>query len=868
MLPMNVFGVNTANLRVVTTGFAQGAAPSLEIAIPSAVFTTTTRATLELSLSHNNATFVDDGNLTFAHLGPVQSLLGDRVNNGDFTATQLWRSSNGRNVTIEIVLDGGTLNGVTETGEVIIRVPAVLGHYSVNITGTLHATGIHTLPETQLMAARPGQNVTFTPGDVREFTDVLSMNSIRISENRVGLFNEGRTIDGVTISQNRFTVRLEAPIGYRWHTDAIGGSDTIAVAAQNENAWAGTTPTLNGFEQVIGERVSNLTRNVLYVDITVPTAATQIARNININNLVLRPELGNNTMGNVNVQIATMPWGHRLADNAARPNNDTNPGGLFRVDTLHVGTRVGSGLVLELRDIDEDDFEGIPEVRTGYLNIDRRVELADLDGFVGAEFGVQTAVIEIQELSPGAWANRFGDRLEFRFEQEGVSIVGAAARAGYSNAYGLIPGSNAWRGGSLATSVTNFPATGGFEIGWTSNNSRDLGDVTISENLVTVTVPQLQGSAALHGTRTVEVTFWLSVQGGFAAANPGEDIYVTVGGPGAAGLAESNRSIAVATPVDPVSLRLAAAPVEIQTDLVGDTIANRSIPNIELTIYEPHLLTPNQTITFFLGGVGANQNLGLHMAANRQATVSGRGLVLSATTIGGGEGVQGGNTVSVTIMEVPDEDMNDGPITITLTGIQVTGTLVPGVQYYAVAVGRALAENRGSGAPGFFVGHPYLVEAISNVRNEGGAGRPAGEVVISIHDRLPGVDQEPITFRTVTGQNVGLVSMRAFAYLIGGEAVPNYPNTGDWTINGVSVAGEVVQITVNDNSPNVRVVVDGSVHAENDLARWAGPLTGVPAGQLPVFNIGGNVFLPFRAMANIFGYDVEMVTSFSIRFFS
>jgi len=133
-------------------------------------------------------------------------------------------------------------------------------------------------------------------------------------------------------------------------------------------------------------------------------------------------------------------------------------------------------------------------------------------------------------------------------------------------------------------------------------------------------------------------------------------------------------------------------------------------------------------------------------------------------------------------------------------------------------------------------------------------------------DRFPGVVGQPIFFR----DGVGYVSLRAFALLIESdpetEIVFNSPVAGWATVTGRHTDGSTVTLSVTSNDTRAAVTINGVNQAETDLAGWAGPLSGRARGQLRTINEGGNIFLPFRAVSNIFGYDVEMLDSITVQF--
>jgi len=133
-------------------------------------------------------------------------------------------------------------------------------------------------------------------------------------------------------------------------------------------------------------------------------------------------------------------------------------------------------------------------------------------------------------------------------------------------------------------------------------------------------------------------------------------------------------------------------------------------------------------------------------------------------------------------------------------------------------------------------------------------------------DTFPGVVGPPIFFR----DGVGYVSLRAFALLIESdpdtEIVFNSPVAGWATVTGRHTDGSIVTLSVTSNDTRAAVTVNGVNQAETDLAGWAGPLSGRARGQLRTINEGGNIFLPFRAVSNIFGYDVDMLNAYTVQF--
>ena len=144
---------------------------------------------------------------------------------------------------------------------------------------------------------------------------------------------------------------------------------------------------------------------------------------------------------------------------------------------------------------------------------------------------------------------------------------------------------------------------------------------------------------------------------------------------------------------------------------------------------------------------------------------------------------------------------------------------------------------------------------------------PATPTIISVRttDTFPGVTGPPIIFR----DGVGYISIRAFAILIGSnpdtEILWPWPEPYWATIVGTHTDGRVTTLSVTSNHRYAVVTYNGVQHPEYDLAAWA-PETGRARGQLRTRNEGGNNFLPFRAVAHIFGYELEWIDNTHIRF--
>ena len=153
-------------------------------------------------------------------------------------------------------------------------------------------------------------------------------------------------------------------------------------------------------------------------------------------------------------------------------------------------------------------------------------------------------------------------------------------------------------------------------------------------------------------------------------------------------------------------------------------------------------------------------------------------------------------------------------------------------------------------------------------------GPNVGPRVLSVRttDAFPGVTGPPLIFRNRPGQvgDVGYISIRAFALLIGSDPDTqiqfHWPEPYWATITGMHTNGSLITLSVTANDLRAVVTHNGTQHPEFDLATWAGPLTGRARYQLLTRLEGGNLFIPFRAAAHIFGYDLEFVDHTHIRF--
>jgi len=801
------------------------------------------------------------------------------------------------------------------------------------LPATIHPFASTTLvTATQLVSVAATRGLTIESGDYRRFTEVLSLPPITINEGQNGNFRvmgSGAEVTATNYNSNMVRVRLEAPVGYEWRTSPIGGVSTqpyaqivgspltwgrTGTAGMPNNRGTGALPNSGWYRLIQGLAVEHVNReervnfqrlNVMYI--TVPTGAANnnnfnAPRSFEIRNLHLVPEFGNNSMGAVDVRVSTVPRVMRLDNDGniwrePAPNynlfltNRTGNHRFWHTVTERVGYRVPDGLVIEV-------LGDVPTVRTGYLGSDlTRIDrtTGNKRAFVGnagqgtraagtanfplpanlrEEQGVRTATVEIRETVPGAWGQRLGERLEFTFPHEGVRIVGAVARAGrgvgeHTNRHYVFPNTNpgsvgygnVWEGGWLVPGANTTP--------W---NLVRTDNIIVTENMVTVIVPPLGATQLLNQVRAVQVTFWVSVEAGFEAKFPGDSIDVVVGGASVGLLSENSRTQTVAIPDDPFSI--AADLTEIRTDILS-TVSQEPISDIVITVYEPHLLREGSFIDVLIAGVGANMGIGLHIYANRTVEVDGNGLIIGTGSVilpsEGGAGVTGGTMLRFPVSRVPNARDNDDPVTITISGVNVSGTVVPHIEYQVVVRGSAVAENHvtlgNTAGVGNFTTHPYFTPAVifvggiledaPPVDGRPGQGAPGLSRELRVHEgmgEVAGVDV-PFFWEIVGPNRVGMISLRVFAeYFLGTTPVWEHPSG---TISGLHANGNEVSFSFTNGATNVNLRIDG-VDSTVDIATFVDFLSG-PAGTVSPSVINNRAYLPLRFVAEAFGLTVDLV---------
>jgi len=943
MLPMNVFGdavqvgIIPARPGVVGAGLYQRQAAAQTVPLQFDIGALSTGATSEVALrvtlhagddSYFNVTAyvpAAGGNpavpatvipVALGHGVPTASRLHTWFNTelpaGALNMVVVDVAENGRWMLLEFANNLPIPHDVA--GMVHIQIPTVVNYNNTRLSARMDyanpAVEIFSMGETRLDRAPTAGDLGISSGDARDFaTEVVALPNVILTENQFGNF--GRSVVGWDRQGSAYTVapgfsytadtgttlvRLEAPTGYIWEL-GTGFAPTIYLAARQDRWGNQANPTPTWWR--VTEMVNNVRHDVLYMHIptlsTWTTGAVALPRTLQIRNLHLVAT--GERLGAVNIHVATI---HQVPHGSVTPPAQevrvTRPGSVNRLwqsSTEHVATRVGQGLGYSVLYYG-DDF---PTIRTGYTAPNNVSAMgattnAPIQNVNIGSRGIQTATVRIYENAPGAWGSIVGDHLDFTFDQEGVTIVGAAARLGWNynaaqaeNPRNIFPGTGN-NPNATAAGTSNIHSWEGSFLPWGATTieaaSVNTGNTRLTPNVFRATVrpiPPGTLSAAdvlnrrLRHTRVLEVTFWVSVTGGFEARNPGETIDVTVRGAGAANL--NGTVIPVAIPVDPISLALPDGPVDLVTDVLS-TVSNHQISDIEVTIYEPHLMGEGTSFYFAIGGVEASDRaFGLHLFAS-SVSVSGEGFVVGQPTRqpAAGATATAGSGFFLPIHRVPDEGVNSGPITITLSNVSVSGTVIPHVQYNVIVLGTAVADNfhdSNTALPlvGRFAIEPYYAFAGAYYHGIIGDAPPSGDPgelpplpqVFRLQEGVPfrGVDQ-PLIWETVGNYRVGMVSLRAFAYLIGIEAddIDWNPETQTAVIRGQSSQGVAAGVQVTQGVSMARVFEAGA-WVDHDIASFAHGQGHVLSNNVSAVNRYNRLYVPFRFAANAFGYSVELI---------
>ena len=866
-LPMIVFG-NTGSASVQTTGSGDARLHSITLNANQLANASTTPGGLAIEL--NLTGVANAAHLRFPvragdtqHQLTVGAPLSLPVNigagavglgaNANWSA-ELWASEDDeQRATIVLTFTGN--NGIVPpyaSGPLTITgIPVIITNDggSARIVATRQPGGI-TLVDAPL-AAFPGGgfNVQYGTAANRNpvpFSSAAQLNRVTVTERIAGQFD---TVAGSSLS----LIRLRAPRDYAWNTQigaGFGGSLTVVDVM---GTFSNTGDNLGGLAG------SNWHNGYHYLYVWVNTARnnapTSVLGAVGIDGLVLVPLATAPATGNVNINVRVGRVAAQTWTPGSQPANVSGMGGAFYNITeanrshnnLAVATRTSA--LLELR-----TAAAPPTLRSGRFD-------APAGGEPGA--AVRAATIQVQELVPGAfdtgWLN---STLQLSLNQPGVNITGGRWRL-YSPAPqgpGNIIG---WQGFQMAA-----PGTPNVTVG-------APGQALLQDNVFTLFVPR---AADGNANRRLEIQFQLSIEAGFEWKYDSNEIAVYVGGNAVEGrLPASERNVVIARVEDPITLSLVDGSVGL--DVAG-------VYNVtDITRVSDIVIQEN-----FVGALAVGNRFVVEIAAlpvqlfgalaltNATATVdTASGMVLSATNRG--------DHVEFLVVR----QSSGTPATITLSNVYVMGLFFPGIQYVvsvrdAAASGTNITQNTNSPANttvplGRFDTLGYFAQIVHFETRSGQdipTQRPpqqgeATSVILHSWDHFEGMaaNQPSITQVGIAGRGVSMVAIRAFANVIDATEISSARNAAGVltaTIAAYNTRGEFVVVTIAENSPVAQISVDGVAIPVTDLATWAGPETGVPAGQLAPRNIGGNFFLPGRALANIFGYEVEFVNAHTLRF--
>jgi len=714
---------------------------------------------------------------------------------------------------------------------------------------------------------------------------------------------------GGALGSEGVIIRLEAPVNYTW-----ANVNNMEVHAERSSSWPGEGTGMDFTVQSRWERVGReQERHVLYV--SVDTAGRQglmLPERLEIRNLDLVADRDNAPWDEtISVHMSTInpvTWGttddgmRRVVTSPAQPvlgvhqitsrpytatPDERNDGNRPRLQatSIVVGTRRAPGMAFTTAPNTD-----IPTIASGIL-----------EGTGAQAVGQLSAILYLRELQVDSWARTINHRVLFTFP-EGVTATGVefshglnATGATYVNADPRVrfdrhngpTGSaqvatsdnagNFWRNRASAIPSVNF-ATGASVI---------RENVRITPAGVEVTIPNTRPHLNMD-TLGMYIRFELSVEAGWAARN-GDTIYVTICETtrGLDRLPEAQWSIPAAYVVDPFSLRMVTGVTELETNPVG-VRPNVEISDIEITVRDPHMLNIGDTFRITMQGLEANQILGLNLYANPAVTSSADSLVLgpvrwvTAPAVGG---VHAPGFLEFTIVRVPPSHLDLAYETITLTGVRVTGNIVPDVEFHAVLSGTAVAGNRIGSHPigqfpdnltgfGLFGGLPYTDLAVvyytgmvaddgtsTNFGGQGNITPPPQHREFRLVEGVPfGGVAEPLIWHIVGPNRVGMVSMRAFAVMIGADPDEDIVwNSTDRVaeVRGVHFDGVTpIGIAVQMGNTNATVVHGTAAPRTVDIATAVGELSG-PAGTVQPLVFNDHVYLPLRFMAETFGYTVE-----------
>jgi hypothetical protein len=828
-------------------------------------------------------------------------------------------------------------------GDVAVLNTATAGSDAGNVTyGVDWNSGQRRVPNS--WSAATGWDWTFLPGisSADEWRVIRDSHYVVIQNNRIPgiaswddnipLFYDVRVLErqGQPIQPGIFTVRLTAPLHYRWHTAASSALNLDGLSVRGERGTfvyprtpqggpQGGAPAINTLPN--GSNPSGLVtlptgettgvrpqrnaagREFLYLTIDVghrreDTSAWAALEDVLIvSGLVLIPTEQARMDGDLEIDVHwgwttddTPQWGRYWRGYPGRADNHWNGFTGNRHETITVGTRGVGAVTLSVGDLPDP-------LRTGLFD----------DGQTHDRPYIRSATVLLEETHAGSWVTGLGSALHFTIDDRtDIQILGARYRVNNDGWGGSGYWINTWgagqRTGNLGTNVANVLATA---LAPESEAPRHFNHHSQYRNRVTINPafdPHIINNPNRH-VRRMEIQFFLSVEADLAAEWKDYSNYVdiVVSGMAVDGMSRAARTLTIAELFDPIEVEVMSGVRTITPDIVHTVhgIFRNEISDIQIRETQYGVFEYGSTIQIYAVGtaispfsttfntaVGVpqiNAESGLRLSPARVTTDTSYGIPI----------------IGVEFLVL--EESYGVPAVITLTNNSVDSPIFPtGENLQITVVGRGIAENNHrvwaqeatgrdahTPATGIFVSNPYARNVLAFAEFEAPYYGPSitpyptpeptpepevrGPVVISQFDNIPGVVADPIFFDFVGDRTVGFVSARAFAYLLDplnadDHILPHYPEPGFHTIIG--------QHAVTGRTVQVTMRADSSdvtilIDGELFGATDIASMslgTGVSYGGLTVINHLNNLYVPFRFIASRFGFDVQMIDAYTILF--
>ena len=563
---------------------------------------------------------------------------------------------------------------------------------------------------------------------------------------------------------------------------------------------------------------------------------------------------------------------------------------------LHVGIRGDATLSASVYNMQN--------MRTGHLGSFRALNAnngarATIDGVTNVPWnrdnsgfahftGVATASLIIEEDVPGAFSVGFGTPIHFEFLDDngnphpGIRVLGVQARAGnnYIDRYrgdfrGFHVGTTGWSNDYERQNWMTF-------AGWMHALDNRLpvvpGVGRVSDTVATVYLPS-QTITDVRGPGALEIRFFLSLEAGYEWKY-GSDVNVTISGAGVANLPASARTQTIGRAVDPIQTNItnSAFPVvEVETGRLYNIIGRQAIDDVIVDVINPGAFQVGDELWIYVTSDVLARSFDLNLSGIPTLNVEGSALRFSPGHLVNPQvGLTGREAVGFTVTRAANA--NEEPL-ITLSNLSVEGQAFPGVEYQLVLSGPSIAMNdqevfnahhgNAQGTQlrhmnrGVFTSLPYNGTIVMTEQGESGPLPGPGpgpqetrEFFLTEGVPFAGVE-EPLYWHIVGRNRVGMVSLRAFAYLVGGEDADF-----DWdsatrvgSVSSLNRHGEPVAISVTEGNPRANIRT-GAGDQSVDMADYVRGLSG-PTGSVYPINRGGRLYLPLRFVAELFGYRVE-----------